>query len=108
MNVPTPAQKFVSDSLYNAKYWHTKFTTRALSDPERINAATYFGCQLVEAALLEHLRRVAPDVADRLVPWLLAADGIFGDDRAAELLDDWLKQLAAGEPMHPIGPEDTP
>lgn len=107
MNVPTASERHIAESLYNARRWHAKVITRTLADPERIEAISFFGCLITEAILLEHLRRVAPDVADRLVPWLLAEDGIFGDSRAGELLYEWLGQLTTGEPMHPIGPEDT-
>ena len=56
------------------------------------------------SVLLENLRRLDPELADRLTDWMLTEDGVFSDGYAGELLHGWRQQLAAGEPLAPIGP----
>src|ERR1043166_2949314 len=71
---------------------------------ERAATVVSFIYHVTTAVLLEHLRRVDPDMAETLGPWLLDEDGIFCDGYAGELLHGWREQLAAGLPLSPIGP----
>lgn len=82
-----------------------EFTVDAHAAPEvRREHIGWFIHHVTLVVLLEHLRRVAPDTADQLGPWLLDEGGIFSDGYAGELLYVWREQLASGHPMEPIGP----
>jgi hypothetical protein len=100
----TTAQDHIANTLNRAQLCWPDMTDPLLSDGQRREIAAWFGHHVTSAVLLEHVRRLDPALADRLVPWLLSADGIFADGYAGELLYQWRQQVAAGEPMAPIGP----
>ena len=102
------AQAYIADTLDRAqKCWDATVGIGSPDDPpaDRIHIA-WFIHHITTAILLEHLRRLDPVTADRLTPWLLGQDGIFGDGYAGELLHEWREQLAAGHPLNPIGPDE--
>lgn len=99
----TTAQEHIADTLNRAQACWEITLDHTRPDPQR-EAVNLFLSHMTTAVLLEHVRRLDPALADRLVPWLLSADGIFADGYAGELLYQWRQQVAAGEPMAPIGP----
>lgn len=62
---------------------------------------TWFIHHVTVVVLLENLRRLDPALADRITGWL---DDMFTDGYAGELLYQWRRQSAAGQPLSPISP----
>lgn len=103
----TLAQNHITDTLNRAQAAHNRINATIGSGPssQLREAVSLFIGHINTAVLFEHLRRLNPDLADQLVPWLAGDDGgIFGDEYAGELLHQWRQQLAAGQPMNPIAP----
>lgn len=106
MTEQSTAQAHIADTLDRAQRSFDASTD--VNAPNFREAVGWFIHHVTAAVLFEHLRRLDPDLADRLVPWLMGADGgIFGDEYAGVLVHQWREQLAAGQPMHPIGPEES-
>lgn len=104
----TTAQDHIADTLDRAqKCWDATVGIGSPDDPpsDRIHI-TWFIHHITSAVLLEHLRRLDPELADRLCRWLLGEDGIFSDGYAGELLHQWREQRAAAQPLNPIGPDE--
>lgn len=98
----------IIDTLDRAqKCWDATVGIGSPDDPpsDRTHIA-WFIHHITSAVLLEHIRRLDPVLADRLCPWLLGEDGIFADGYAGELLYQWRQQLAAAQPLNPIGPDE--
>lgn len=105
----TTAQGYIADALDRAQIcWEA--TVGIGSDDPAINRVhiAWFMHHLTTSVLLENLRRLDPQLADRLTGWMLMEDGIFSDGYAGELLYGWRRQVAAGEPLAPIGPDGSP
>lgn len=96
----------VADSLRRAQLCWDRIndTVHEAGMPFR-EATALFLNHITTAVLLEHVRRLDPDLADQLTAWMLTEDGIFSDGYAGELLYQWRQQLAAGQPLNPIGPD---
>lgn len=100
----TTAQDHIRDTLDRAqRCWEATVGIGSPDDPptDRIHVAWFIG-HITTAVLLEHIRRADPDLADRLVTWMLSDNGIFTDGLAGELLWQWRVQLNDGRAMHPI------
>jgi len=102
----TTAHDHIADTLNRAQYAYDRVdATAGAGGAEFREAIALFIHHVTAAVLLEHVRRLDPDLANRLVPWLAGEDGgIFVDGYAGELLHGWREQLAAGLPLSPIGP----
>lgn len=107
----TPAQGYIADALGRAqKCWDAAMSVTGADDrfpAERLHIA-WFMHHVTTSVLLENLRRLDPELADRLTGWMLTPDGVFSDGYAGELLYEWRRQVAAGEPLAPIGPDGSP
>jgi hypothetical protein len=98
----TTAKDHIANTLKRAQHCWDEVLDPKAPDNSAVNLLIY---HVTTAVLLEHVRRLDPDLADQLVPWLMGKDGgIFADGYAVELLYQWRQQVAAGEPMGPIGP----
>jgi hypothetical protein len=98
------AEEHIANRLHIAQYSWTDCTSVAMPEAQRHESLAWFMHHVTTAVLLENLRRLDPDLADRLTRWLLGPDGIFNDGYAGELLHEWREQLAAGQPMAPVAP----
>jgi hypothetical protein len=101
----TTAQDHIADTLDRAqKCWDEVLNPNA-PDNTAVSLLIY---HVTTAVLLEHLRRLEPGLTELLVPWLCGVDGgIFADGYAGELLYQWRQQLAADQPLAPIGPDEA-
>lgn len=102
----TAAQAHIVDTLDRAQLCWEQTVDIAVAIDDRREAIALLIHHITSAVLLEHLRRLDPELADRLCPWLLGEDGVFSDGYAGELLYQWREQLAAGRPLNPIGPDE--
>jgi hypothetical protein len=103
----TTAQDHIADTLNRAQGCFELTVDPTGTPTGRRVAVNLFIHHVTSAVLLEHLRRLDQTLADQLVPWMLAEGGIFEDGYAGEMLHEWRQQLAAGQPMYPIGPQTT-
>jgi hypothetical protein len=101
----TLAHHRIADTLDRAQLCFPRTVDHTVTHDVRREATAWFIHHVTTAVLLEHIRRLDPDLADRLCPWLLGQDGIFSDGYAGELLHQWREQLASAQPLAPIGPE---
>lgn len=103
----TPSAAFIDDALGRAQAnWAAMLDLDLPKHDQRMSQAWFIHHTTI-VILLENLRRLDPDLADRLVPWALGPDGIFTDSYAGELAYEWRQQLTAGEPLSPIAPDAT-
>ena len=99
------ARNHITDALDRAQKAFEASVNPAASD--RVEAGGWFVHNLTVAILLENLRRLNSDLADRITNWMLTEDGIFSDGYAGELLHEWRWQAANHLPLDPIGPPSS-
>ncbi len=100
----SPVTNHIADTLNRAQNCFEDMTDPNVGAGQR-EALSWFMYHVTTTVLLEHIRRLAPDTAEQLIPWLLDAGGIFEDGYAGELVHRWRQQLAAGAQLNPIGPD---
>jgi hypothetical protein len=103
----TTSAAFIDDALGRAQANFAAMLDLDLSKQTRSMSQAWFIHHTTIVILLENLRRLDPELADRLVPWALGPDGIFTDSYAGELAYEWRQQITAGEPLSPIAPDAT-
>jgi hypothetical protein len=101
----TTAQNHIADTFNRAQLCWDSMLDPDYPDDDRRTVINLFIYHVTVAVLLEHVRRLKPDLADQLTGWLFGEPTIFEDGYAGELLHQWRQQVAAGEPMDPIGPQ---
>lgn len=94
----------IADTLNRAQLCWPQTVDHTVGSDERREATAWFIHHVTASVLLENIRRLDPDLADRLSAWVMGEDGIFSDGYAGELLHQWREQVAAEQPMSPIGP----
>jgi hypothetical protein len=101
------ATTYITEALDRAQANFTASVDPAVGRRDHRQHIGWFVQDVVAVVLLENLRRLNPALADRLTDWVLSENGIFDDGYAGELLHEWREQIAAGQPLDPIGPESS-